>query len=298
MNTEVNVLQHLSRELEERVAASGNLVVAIRNAARQHISGIAWQSNVVVTSEQAFGTREEYEVVSASGRVVKARIAGRDAGTNLLVLRLDESVDALEVTPSTACVGGLVISLGAGIEGETTARLGSVQSVGAQWYSRAGGRVDQRIGLDIRLRRTEEGGPILDAAGGLIGMATLGRPGEVLAIPAATVARIVPLLLEKGCVPRGWLGLALQPIAVPDALVTEAGQPVGTMVMSTIDGGPAAQAGIKAGDIVLTVNGAPVRGRRRLAAQLGEESVGQAAQLRLIRGGEIMTLEVLVSTRP
>lgn len=290
-------LQYFSSAIEACVAANRSRVVAIRNAQRQHISGIAWQPDVVVTSEQAFGTREEYEIVTGSARTVRAWIAGRDSGTNLLALRLAEAVEAPEIQASEPRLGASVIALGAGLGGDTHVRVGSIHCVGAQWFSRGGGRIDQRIGLDIRLHRTEEGGPVVDASGAFIGMSTLGKPGEVLAIPAATIARIVPQLLQAGHVARGWLGLALQPVAVPDALVADAGQSIGMMVMSTIDAGPAAQAGIKAGDILLTVNGTALRDRQGLAAQLGEDSVGKVLPLRLIRSGELNTVEVLVGTR-
>lgn len=97
---------------------------------------------------------------------------------------------------------------------------------------------------------------------------------------------------------RGWLGVALQPIAVPDALVEEAGQQIAMMVMSVAEQGPAAKAGVVAGDIVLTVGSVALRGRRPLAALLTEESVGQSVEIRLIRGGHIVKLEVQIGTRP
>lgn len=297
MASKSTVLQELSTAIEARVAHHSNSV-AVRNASHRHISGIAWQPDAVATSEQAFGSRDEYEVVTAQGRVIKARIAGRDAGTNVLVLRLVEPIEAPALEAGEARAGALVLSLGASVDGATTARLGAIHSVGSQWFSLAGGRIEQRVALDIRLRRTEEGGPVMDPSGRLIGMSTLGRPGEVLAIPTATLTRIVPQLLQQGRVVRGWLGLALQPVAIPDALLEAVGQSVGMMVMSTAESGPAATAGVKAGDIALTVDGVPLGGRRRLAAQLGEESVGKAVALRVIRAGEVVTIEVQVTARP
>jgi S1-C subfamily serine protease len=161
-----------------------------------------------------------------------------------------------------------------------------------------GGRIEQRIALDIRLRRTEEGGPVLDAQGALLGMSTLGPPGVVLVIPVATLERVVPQLLNDGQVPRGWLGLGLQPVAVPEPLRAEAGETMGMMVMSIAEAGPGAVADVKAGDILLTIDGAPMRGLRRVIAQLDDASVGRTVALRLIRGGEVLTLSVLITARP
>lgn len=298
MNLEPNGLQSNSQAIEAIVAATKDRVVAIRNAAHRHTSGFVWQPDVIVASEQNIGERDEYEIVAADGRSLRAQIIGRDAGTNILVLRPSERIDVTPYGPALPRTGGLVLALAANVDGTTAVRLGGVRSVGDRWFSRAGGRIEQRITLDIRLHRTEEGGPVVDAAGALIGMSTLGRPGEVLAIPTATLTRVVSQLIANGRVARGWLGVALQPIAVPDALVEEAGQQIAMMVMSVAEQGPAAKAGVAAGDIVLTIDSVALRGMRPLAALLSEESVGQSVEIRLIRGGHIVKLEVQIGTRP
>jgi S1-C subfamily serine protease len=298
MSIEASSLSHLSQAIEAQVAAAQGLVVAVRNSSHRHVSATLWQPDAVVTSEQVVGDRDEYEVVAASGATSRARIAGRDPGTNLLVLRTETPLPATTVPRATARVGSLALSLSADGAGTTTARLGLVSSVGPQWYSRAGGRIEQRIALDIRLRRTEEGGPVLDAEGALLGMSTLGPPGVVLVIPVETLERVVPQLLSDGQVPRGWLGLGLQPVAVPEPLRAEAGEAMGMMVMSIAEAGPGAVAGVKAGDILLTLDAASMRGLRRVIAQLDDASVGRTVALRLIRGGEVLTLNVLITARP
>jgi S1-C subfamily serine protease len=298
MPLELNDLQQLSRACEALVAATSNRVVAIRNASQRHVSGFVWEPDVVVASDQAIGQHDDYEVATADGRAMPGQVVGRDSATNVLVLRLSERIDVGPNVSASARVGGLALALAANYDGATAVRVGTVSSVGEQWFSRRGGRIEQRIALDIRLHRTEEGGPVVDAAGALIGMSTLGRPGEVLAIPTATLERVVPQLLASGRVGRGWLGLALQPIVVPDAFVDEAGQRIGLMVMSVADGGPAATAGVTAGDILLTVNGMTLRGMRRLMGQLSEDSVGKSVELTVIRGGQIVKLDAQVGTRP
>jgi S1-C subfamily serine protease len=298
MSIETNLLGRFSQAVESQVAAAQGLVVALRNPSHRHVSATLWQSDVVVTSEQVVGNRDQYEVVTSSGATATARIAGRDPGTNLLVLRTDAPLVATAIPRATARVGSLALALGAEATGASSARLGFVSSVGPQWCSRAGGRIEQRIALDIRLRRTEEGGPVLDAEGGLLGMSTLGPPGVVLVIPVATLDRVVPQLLSTGQVPRGWLGLGLQPVAVPEPLRAEAGETTGMMVMSLAEGGPGAVAGVKAGDILLTIDGASMRGLRRVIAQLDDASVGRTVALRLIRGGEVVTLNVVITARP
>ena len=297
-NIEASVPAQVSNAWIAQVAQSAQLVVAIRNASHRHVTGLLWQPDVVVASEQAIGEREEYEVITAQGLATQARIAGRDPGTNLLMLRLDSPLPSMEILRADARTGALVLALGADVDGATTARSGIVSSVGQQWYSRLGGRIEQRIALDIRLGRTEEGGAVIDASGGLLGMSTLGPSGQVLAIPYATIERIVPQLLRDGRVPRGWLGLGLQPIEVPEVLRDAAGQGTGMIVMSVAEGGPGANAGATVGDILLTVDDTPARQLRRLAGKLDADSIGKTMQLRLIRAGEVLALEAVIAARP
>jgi S1-C subfamily serine protease len=132
----------------------------------------------------------------------------------------------------------------------------------------------------------------------LLGISTLGPHGRVLVIPTATVERVIDPLLANGRIARGWLGLALQPVAVPDSLRGAAGQESGLMVMSCVVDGPAATGGIVAGDILLQIAGVPVTRMRRLAEQLGPDSVGRALELKLIRAGTIMSVSVAITARP
>lgn len=294
MNT---VLHQLSDALQSHVAHAQSLVVAVRNEEGRHLTGTLWQDDVVITSEQAMAARERYSIIN-DGKTTTARIVGRDRGTNLVALRTEQPLAAHRQPAAEPKVGDLVMAFGATASGTPTARLGMVNSKGPQWHSRAGGRIDARIALDIRLARTEEGGPVLDVHGALLGMSTFGVAGEVLVIPSATIERVLPQLLQEGHVSRGWLGLGLQPIAVPDALRDAAGQARGMIVMSIAAAGPGANGGVVAGDILLTLNGAPVHRLRELAAQLDSDSVGQHVELRALRGGQSVTVQLKISPRP
>jgi S1-C subfamily serine protease len=302
MSAAPTALNDLSNALAARVGASAGLAVAVRNDRGQHVSGLVWTPDAVVASEQCFGARPEYEIVGANGEATKAQIAGRDPGTNLLVLRPRETIEPAAnragICAGAATVGALAIAVGAGAEGGPTARLGVVHAVGPQWHSRAGGRIEQRIGLDIRLSRTEEGGPVIDADGALLGMSTFGPSGEVLVIPHATIERIAPQLLRDGRVARGWLGLALQPVATPEPMREAAEGSIGLLVLSVDAQGPGAHAGVIASDILVAVGGASLRSARQLTAYLHEDCIGKAVELRLIRGGQIISLQATVAPRP
>lgn len=298
MTNTTDPLTELSRATAARAVAAKAFVAAIRFSENRHLTGTLWQSDLVVASEQALPKRDAYEVVVPGGAVVGAQLAGRDPGTNVALLKLGQPVAASLPAASTAEAGAIALAFGADGEGGATARLGIVNFSGPEWHSSAGGRIDRRIVLDLQLGRAEEGGPVLDADGGLLGISTFGPRRRVLVIPTVAVARVVPSLLKDGRVARGWLGVALQPVAVPDALHQAAGQRSGLMVMSTADGGPCAKAGIVAGDILLTVNGTPARRFRRVAAHLGADSIGKTADLRVIRSGSIISVQAVITARP
>jgi S1-C subfamily serine protease len=289
----------MSAALAQHAAAAQPFVAGIRVRGYSLRSGILFSSDVVVASEQALPRTTEAEIVLAGGGSRPARVAGRDPGTNLAVLRLDSAAAPPGwIAAPAPQPAALVLALGSDGAGAMTARLGAVHAAGPEWHSRAGGRIDRRIELDIRVGRGEEGGPVLDAAGGLLGMSTLGPRRRVLVIPTATIERALEPLLATGRVARGWLGAAVQPVEVPDALQAEAGGAHGLIVLSLAAGGPAVLAGVLIGDILVQLGGRALGGTTRLAELLGPEAVGQQLDLRLIRAGAWHDLKVTVGERP
>ncbi len=161
----------------------------------------------------------------------------------------------------------------------------------------AGGRIDTLLRLDARLG-ADEGGPVLTLGGSLIGMSTAGPRRRALVIPAATVERVLDPLLANGRIGRGWLGVGLQHVLVPDRMREAAGRERGLMVVALVPGAPAEQAGVLPGDIILEVNGARTGRSRGLAAALGPERIGQPATLKLLRAGEVHLVTVVIGTHP
>jgi len=291
-------LAQFSDALTARAELAKNAVVAIRLAHGRHITGMAWRSDVVVASEQSLPRKDDFEIVTAGGSVVAARLAGRDPSTNVAILRLAEPIASPSITAGEARTGAVALAIGADGTGGASVRLGLVNLAGPEWHSSRGGLIDRRIVLDIRLAHREEGGPVFDATGNCLGMSTFGPRGQVIVIPTATIERVVPLLQKDGRIARGWLGVALQAVAVPDALRETADQSSGLMVMSVVEGGPAAQAGIVAGDIILSVDGTSTRRLRKVARHFGPDSIGRKADLRLIRSGAVITVQTTIAERP
>src|SRR5258708_3355224 len=236
MTDQPDLLAQSSNALATRAQGAKNAIVAIRLAHGRHVTGMVWRSGIVVASEQSLPRNDDFELVAAGGSVLTARIAGRDPSTNIAILRLAEQVAAPSIAAGEAHTGAIVLAIGADGTGGASARLGLVNLAGAGWHSSRGGLIYRRLVLDVSLARREEGGPVFDAAGACLGMSTFGPRGQVIAIPTATIERIVPLLLKDGRIARGWLGVALQAVAVPDALRENADQAGGLMVMSVVEG--------------------------------------------------------------
>src|SRR6202030_241518 len=295
MSDQTDPLGQFSNALAARADAAKSTVVAIRLAHERHVTGMVWQSGIVVTSEQALPRRDDFELVAPGGSILKATMAGRDPSTNVAILNPAEQLAPPSIATGEARIGAVALAIGADGAGGASARLGLVNLAGPEWHSSRGGLIDRRIVLDIRLARREEGGPVFDAAGACLGMSTFGPRGQVIVIPIATIERIVPLLLKDGRIARGWLGVALQAVAVPDALRESAGQSSGLMVMSVVEDGPAARAGIVAGDIILSVDGISAYRFRRIAGYFGSDSIGRKADVRLIRGGEVITVQTTIA---
>jgi S1-C subfamily serine protease len=293
-----DLITQFSEALEARAANAAGLVAAVRIHEGRHRTAAVWGADILVASEQALPDREEFEVLLPGGATATAKLAGRDSGTNVALLKLPQPIAYTAPPSGEAKTGAIALAFGADNHGGASVRLGAVNHVGPAWHSRRGGRIDTRIGLDISLGRFEEGGPVLDAKGARLGISTFGPRRSVIVIPSATIDRIVPVLQKDGRVARGWLGVALQPVAVPDALRDAAGQRGGLMVMSVAENGPSAKAGLLAGDILLSVNGESVRRFRRVSSHLGYDSIGREVEVKLIRSGAIATLKVTVTARP
>jgi S1-C subfamily serine protease len=293
-----DALNQFSAAVAGRAAAAAPLVAAIKLLDERHLTATLWRADLLVASEQALPPRDEFDVVLPGGPAAKATVVGRDAGTNIALLKLAQAVAFSAPPQSAPTLGAVALAIGADGAGGATARLGIVNEAGPEWISSRGGRVDRRIVLDLRLSRGEEGGPVVDATGALLGISTLGPRRQVLVIPLSTIERIIPLLQNDGRVARGWLGVAVQPVTVPDALQEKIGQAHGFMVMSAVDDAPAAKAGVLPGDIVVAIDGEPIRRYRKFAARLGPESIGRTTELSVIRGGVVVSLKATITARP
>jgi S1-C subfamily serine protease len=293
----MDMIEQFSQDLADRIAAAAPVVVSVHTGKRP-TSGILWRPDVVVASEQMLPEDAASLRIVRGGQTVGAKLAGRDPGTNIAVLKLETALDGtLPAAANPVRVGNLALLVGADDTGGATGRLAMVHALGDAWHSMAGGRIDALIRLDARLG-ADEGGPVLSLAGGLIGMSTSGPRRRTIVIPTATLSRVIDPLLTEGRIARAWLGVGLQPVLIPDSFRQSTGRESGLMVVSLASGGPAETAGILPGDIVLDIDGTAVNRPRALSTLLSPDRIGQTTTVRVLRAGSVQAIGVTIAARP
>jgi S1-C subfamily serine protease len=280
-------LSAFSADLAALVAGAAPRLVAIEGADGTAASGIIWRSGLAVSAHEALAGEDEFAVVFADGSRKKAAPAGRDPSTDVALFKVETAEFVDWAAAPTPAVGSLAVVAGRG-DHSATAGIAIVSDVGPAWRSMRGGEIDARISLGILLSRRTEGGAVLSAEGGLIGMAVAGPRRRTLVIPTTTVGRAVATLAARGYMPRGYLGVSLHQL----------GEDGGAIIVGLEDKGPARQAGLLIGDIITTWGDDPIHSVADITHRLNAESVGRAMKLGVLRGGSPLHIDVAVGERP
>jgi S1-C subfamily serine protease len=227
---------------------------------------------------------------------------GSDPSTDLAVLKIDNAAISVPSFGDTSQlrVGHLVAAIGRGAQRGLNATLGIVGVLSGTWRTWQGGQIDQFIGLDLDLHPGADGGPLADSSGNVLGINTLGLSRRIaLTIPTSTVNRVVGKLLEKGHIGRGYLGLGMRPIELPEDIKRTLHPSVdsGLIVVSVEPDGPAGKAGVLFGDVIVSLGAAAVGDLRDLQAILEPDSVGKTLPVSLIRGGKLIEVNVTIGER-
>jgi serine protease DegQ len=296
-------LASLSEQLADAVAHSAASVVAVHARPRLPSSGVHWRDGLVVTTESTVKRLDGITVTLPDGARVDAGLAGRDAGTDLALLRIQPGRLAVPRfgDPGALRPGHLVLALARlGDDGPRVA-LGAVSATGGAWRCWKGGEIDRRLQSDVTLYPGFGGGALADVDGRVYGVNSGGlcRPFATT-IPVGTVDRVVGELLERGYVARGWLGIAMHPVRFNPGSRERLGldRDGGLVVLSVEADAPAARAGMLVGDVVFAIDGQPVESPEQVVDLLGGGAVGRTLALDLVRGGTPTRAEVTVGERP
>jgi S1-C subfamily serine protease len=297
-----NIWTKLSNELAEVSAAAGKSVVAVHGT-RHPSSGIVIGKDTVVAASHAIRRDDEITVVTAPAQKLSARVSGRDPGTDLVVLRLQQAIDTPSVRwASTASlrVGELVLALARTRRGHVVASSGILSGlINGPMRIWRGGEIDQFIRPDLTMYPGFSGGPLVNSQGEFLGMNTAGLHRSGITVPSGTVQRVSAELLEKGGIQRPYLGLAMQAAPLPESLRTRLNLTAseGLLVVHVEPGSPAEKAGIFLGDVLIKLADKPVAETDSVQGILRSFKPGDSVEASLIRGGAMTTISVRLEAR-
>jgi S1-C subfamily serine protease len=179
--------------------------------------------------------------------------------------------------------------------------MGIVSGVSGEWKTWRGGKLDEFVRLDVSVYPTSVGGAVVDSEGSILGVVAAGLSrSSILAITRPTIDRVAEILSTKGHVARGYLGIGLQSVVIPDALKQQLNllQDSGVMALNVEENGPAARAGVLIGDVVLALGEHRITGPEALHAALDASAVNKQFRLDILRGGTLQQLTVTPVERP
>ena len=295
-------------------------------------SGFVWDNQGhIVTNNHVVEGATKIEVTFSDGATLTATLVGTDSYSDLAVIQVDAASDLIKpvqmADSSQVKVGGLAIAIGNpyGLEGTMT--VGVISAVGrtlpvsdgmnsGAYYS-----IPNIIQTDAPINPGNSGGVLVDETGQVVGVTTAiesttnSNAGIGFAVPANIVSKVVPALIETGKYEHPYLGISGMDLTndIAAAMNLETGQR-GVLVVTATEDGPAARAGVRAsediitvdgqelpvgGDVITAINGQPIKKMDELIAYLNDQTeVGQTVQLSLLRDGKEMTLDVILAARP
>ncbi len=298
----------------ESVAAA---MVGIQRKAKPGINGdprlqagagsgfVVTPDGYVLTNNHVVQGAGAVEVLLADGSTAPADIVGGDADTDTALVR----VHGGRLTPAVLGdsdglrVGQLVVAMGNPFGLQATVTTGVVSALRRTLRATTGRVIEDVIQTDAALNPGNSGGALLDSNGRVIGVNTAiiaGANATGFAVPINTAKRVIPDLMREGRVVRGYLGLAGQTVPFPKAAAARYGisVPAGIQVVQIVPGGPAERAGLKPGDVILSVDGKDAPSVDAIHRILDRNSIGRESQLRVLRRGEVIAARITPTRRP
>jgi len=295
--------QQLSKEIADSVASAGRSVVAIDGRSGHTSSGILWRPDLVLAAAHTIRPNADIHIIPRAGNSVRARLAGRVTGADVALLRADQAIsqDSAEFGDASGlAIGQLVVAIARTRRGNIVASSGILSGLMGEWqYGRT--RIDQFIRPDLTLYPGFSGGALIGADGKILGMTTSGLArGKPIVIPASTLGRIAEELTQKGHVASPYIGLVMQPVPIPDSLQKTGGvtATVGLLVMHVEASGPADNAGVLLGDVLVQLEGQTFSDLSDLQDVLRRSGINQDVKATLIRGGQKVELNIKIGERP
>jgi serine protease DegQ len=293
------LLTSFSNQLADIVAAAAPSVVQVQGR-RRPASGLVYADDVVLTTARALGREDGLRVRRGDGVALDAELAGWDPTTGLAALRVP-GLAAPSIAPSAtpARVGHVAVAVARSWSNAVTATAGIVSVIGGPLPTGRRRAIDEVIRTSAPMHDGFAGGAFLDTSGQLVGVATAAAiRGLGVVIPASIAWKTAAEVLAHGRRKRGYLGIAGQPVALPETQRGSGDRGEALLVVGVTSGSPAAAGGVLVGDLVLDFDGHPIESPEDLLDLLVGDRVGRQVRLRVMRGGAVSELTVTVGERP
>ncbi len=296
-----NILIELSNAMADAAETAGRSTVMVDARHRFPASGIAFAKDLILTADHVIERDEDIKVTLADGTVVAARLAGRDPGTDLAVLKLDRPDAApVEVSKTPARVGQFVLAVGRPSTSGIQSSFGTINSIGGPVRTGRGSMLEGYIKTDVVSYPGFSGGPLVNGDGTIFGINTSGFGNSgAITIPADIALKIGETLAKHGKIRRGFLGIRSQIVELTAdaqaALNRE--QSTGLLLVGLEPNSPAGKGGLLVGDILVGVAGESAADQDDLFVRLSGDVVGKSVAIDILRGGKLESINVLIGER-
>lgn len=302
-STDEALLDAYSSSVANAVETVGPAVCRVETPAEKRSglgSGVVISSDsLVVTNSHVIGQANTVRVIVPDGSTADARVLGRDPDTDIALLRANSNFAAVAELGDSKSLrrGQIAIAIGNPLGFDWTVTAGVVSALGRSMRASTGRLIDDVIQIDAALNPGNSGGPLVATNGKVIGINTAviqGAQGIAFAVAANTARFVVSEIMRHGRVRRAFIGISADTVPLPRRAALAAGIAATSAlrVRSLESGGPAAQAGISVGDLILAVDSHPVTGVDDLIRLLDGERIGRPVELKLVHSARISALTV------
>jgi S1-C subfamily serine protease len=291
------MLMNLSTQFADIVDAVSPAVVQVRARGRA-ASGLVYGSDLVLTTWRVVGRDEHPDVRTADGRVLTADVVGWDPESRLALLRA-QGLDVPPLSPGALPrVGHVALALGRSWSNAITVTAGLVSVIGGPLRTGPRRQVEQIIRTSAPMHDGFAGGALVGADGALLGMATSAAiRGLTVVIPGSIAWSAAAGILERKHLKRGYLGIAAQPVSIPEKQRPATASAEALLVVAVKDGSPAADSGLLVGDVLVSLDGVTLGSPEDLLDLLVGDRVGRPVPLKILRGGSPVDVTVTAAER-
>jgi S1-C subfamily serine protease len=293
-----SLLSSYSDAIADAVASVAPSVVQVAGR-RRPVSGLVYDADAIVTNARALGREDRLQVRTHDGRAIEAELAGWDPSTGLAILR----ASGLGVAPAARAdavprVGQIAIAVARSWSNAVTASAGIIAVIGGPLRTGRRRSIEQVIRTTAPMHDGFAGGPVLDAAGRVIGVSTAAAiRGFEVAIPASIAWTTAAEVLKRGHPTRGFLGIAGQTVHLSEKQRGSHSQEQALLIVGVTPDSPADAAGVLVGDILLRFDGAAVQSAEDLLDLLTGDRVGRGVPATILRGGSPIEITLTAGAR-